>query len=269
MRSGSSQRVERLFNHAGCPATVALLVINVLGFLVNNGMRGASPFQWLVFTTYSWPRYPWTLVTWPLVGAGDPWTLLFAAMWSLSFLGSLERGWGTRTFVLFFTATSALTALSVWIGARLLRLEADLGLLWIALGPPTVAWCTINRRERISVWGVLTVPAAGIGAFTSVLVWYYVGHPILGLFALTGCAAAYWYANSGRYAFRGYAAGGSNRGARPHLRMQNYDPESISSGSRWNPIQQFRSWQERRKLARLWKRSFKDDDPNGNNRPGR
>jgi hypothetical protein len=268
MRGTSPRSVQEFFDRSGCPFTIVLIAINVIVFFVVAGVsHGANPFEWLVFWAPEWPRHFWTAVTWPLYGGGHPINVLFGCMWAFWVCGSLERSWGLRTFAVFFAIVSAIMAVSLWIGNQMLRPEmgvAPLAGLWMGIAAPTVAWCAINSRETICLWGFIRIPAPLLSALTCVVVWYEMGGGAIGLFPLAACAAAYWYATSGRITFRGYAPvsrfgrpGGSNR---PHLRMETFDRESVSSGPRWSPLHVYRAWQEKRKLEQLWKRSFKDQD---------
>jgi hypothetical protein len=176
--------------------------------------------------------------------------------------GSLERSWSTRSFAALFCASTALTALCVLLGGMLLHMPVGLSGLWIALASPTVAWCAINRREEISLYMVLKIPAPFLAVLTMVFVWFEVGPPLLGLFALIPCAVAYWYTTQGRYAFQGYPSSRDRpRQAvgRPALRLHDFEREEpVKRGA--SPTSWFRAWQEKRKLEKLWKRSFGDND---------
>ena len=94
--------IRKFFYGGGCPATMALVAINVMAFFTGAVVQVNNPFRYLVFTTTAWPERFWTLFTWPLVGGGHPIWLLFACAWAYWVCGSLERSWGTRTFLAFF-----------------------------------------------------------------------------------------------------------------------------------------------------------------------
>lgn len=255
-------RIYSSLYRGGCPATLLLILANVISFFVFAILRDSNPLTYLVFLGSAWPRQVWTLVTWPLVAAGHPFTILCACLWAYWVCGSLERSWGTRTFTGFFFATTALMALTTWAGGQWLRGESVLLGLRYAVAAPTVAWCTINRRETILLYGILPLSAVLIGWLTVVVLWYEVGPPLLGLFALSGCAAAYWYAMHGRYLQRGYATG--RKPDKPNLRLHVVDESRTGRDAPVGglpPMRWFRGWQERRKLEKLWKRSgFADLD---------
>src|SRR5438874_5790441 len=206
MYSSPQRRLQDFFFKGYIPVTMTLIAANVISWFSGATLQGRDPFHtWLMFFTPAMPERFWTIVTWPLVGAGHPINVLFACLWAWWACGSLERSWGSRAFAAFFAAVSAITALTLWMGARMLGSGGFLAGLWMGVAAPTVAWCTINRREVVNLYGMIPIPAPFIGWLAVVLVWYEVGPPLLGLFALSGCAAAYWYAMNGRYLYQGYA----------------------------------------------------------------
>jgi hypothetical protein len=259
MYNSRSGNYQRYFARSGCPLTIAIIAAYVLSFFIlSSGGRALA-----ILGFHAMPgdiTSIWTWVTWPLLGADHPFNVLFASLWAFWVCGSLERSWGIRTFAVFFFGTAAITAAGVALGSLLLRQVGLLVGLWSGIAPPTIAWCVVNRRQSICLWALVTVPAWAIAGFTLVLMWYNVGaafgEPVLGLFALLGCLAAYLYAMYGRYAFQGYAANPIFH-RRPKLRVDSFDREPARGGL--SPVRRFRAWQERRKLERLWKRSMGDD----------
>lgn len=269
---GTSQRqVRNFFFGSGAPATITLIAFNVVSFFAGAILQSANPFVWLAFTTTLWPQNFWTLVTWPLMGGGHPITVLFAALWAFWVGGSLERSWGTRTFLTFLGAVSALTAFTVWIGSRLLGVPSGMAGLWLAMAAPTIAWCVINPREVIRLYAVLPIPAKWLAILTMVMLWYEMGPPVLGLFALSGCAAAYWYAQHGRTGYRvqanprGRWGNAPGETGKPPLRFRDFDREPPAARG-LNPLDKLRAWRQRRQLEQLWKRSGFSDDEKDNRR---
>ncbi len=219
---------------AGIPATMTLIAANVITFLASfftGGWARGGPFSWLVFTGDTWPQNFWTLLTWPLVAPIDLIGLLFGGLWAYWIGGSLERSWGTRPFLVFLVAASALTALTLWVGGLLLGAPVRAMGLWLATAAPTVAWCVLNQREVIRLYAVILIPAPLLAWLTVALTWFQIsvqgGNPFLGAFALSGCAAAYWYAKSGRHLYRGYSnaggAPGASRTGSPPLQFRDFD----------------------------------------------
>lgn len=259
---GVSYGARRYFSGAGCPVTLALIAANGISFFVGAIATASNPFRWLIFLGSSWPDNFWTILTWPLVGGGHPFFLLLVCAWAFWVCGSLERSWGTRTFTGFFAAMSALMALSVWIGGRLLGVPVGLAGLHFAVAAPTIAWCVINRRETINLWGILPLPAPLLALLTILLVWYEIGPPFLGLFGLTSCLVAYLYASYGRYAYRGYAPV-DNKIIRlfPRRKRTPPRPRELEEGRGFFLTRWLRARQEQRRLEKLWGSSDLDPPP--------
>ena len=249
------QRVQRSIMETGAPFTVTLLALNIISFFWSGIAPASSPVFWLAFNSLHWMQRPWTLLTWTLAGGGNPFNLLLMCFWAFWVCGSLERSWGLKTFLGFFFGCAALTAISVWIGAQMLGGPFPLlAGLYLAVAAPTVAWCVVNARESIMLYGIFRIPAPVLLALTLVIVWYDLGAQAIGLFGLTGCGAAYLYARYGRAMGRGYAPSRSK--TPPPLRMFDEDRVPARSGlAGW-----FRAKQEQRKLEKLWKNSTKNDD---------
>lgn len=268
------------------PATWALIGANAFTFLLLAAAPGLGIAPWLAFLTPAWPARFWTLLTWPLVGAGNPIGVLFSAGWFYTFAGSLERSWGTRPFVTFLVATSALAAFTFWLGGRLLGFAGGLAGLWIAVGPFMVAWSILNRRETVNLV-ILPIPAPIIGVIGVVMTWYFAGAQLAGLFALSGCAAAYWYAQHGRIVYDAYASGGKNGGgflgnlfanrgrttrtttstSGTTLRFKDFDREPVGPRRGFSLSRWLQERKQRRELDALWKRSNLPDDPDDKNAP--
>jgi membrane associated rhomboid family serine protease len=261
MYNDPRRQIRRVLFQGGCPATIVLIAANVLTWFMHAIFQGANPAKYLLFTSETWPLpYFWTIVTWPLYSAGHPIFVLFALMATYWICGSLERSWGTRAFVGLFLAAAALTAFTTWIGSRILGVPAVVGDLWMAIAPPTVAWCVLNSRERIGLYfGLITVPALWLAVLTAIIVWYSAGHPVLGLFALSGCAAAYWYVTKARFTL----SRGSER-QRVHEAARRFAPErerTSSSGGGFNLARWWKERQERKRLEDIFRRSgFTDED---------
>lgn len=245
------------------PLTYAIIGMNILTFLTGFFLMRAAvnPLEYLVFSDASLPRFPWTLLTWPLVSGLDIFSLVFGALWMFWVSSSLERAWGTRTYAGFLAATSVLTGLSVWLGSLLLKTPFLLLGLWLASAAPTVAWCRINRRETVVMSFFFPVPAPILGWITLAFTWFGVsmnsGHPLLGLFATAGGFAAWWWVDRGREMMRRRPAGGGN------LRFDNFGSETEDGGA-GNPIIRWKRDREKKKrdqkLEEMFKRSGYDGD---------
>lgn len=274
------RRAQNFLFGSGIPVTITLIAANVVTFLVAFFTLGSNPLVFLEFTNRTFPVFFWTVLTWPLVAPVDLIGLLFGGLWAYWIGGSLERSWGTRAFLTFLIATSALTALTLWLGGALLGVPVRAQGLWLAIAAPTIAWCVVNAREVIRFYAIIPVPAPILAWLTVALTWFQVsmgsGSPFVGAFALSGCAAAYWYARSGRYRYQGYPRsggtfgglrmqGGGGRPGDPPLRFRDFDRDPPVARP-MNPLRWLKAWNERRKLEALWKRSNLQDPDERNNR---
>jgi hypothetical protein len=249
------------------PATIALVATNVIAFFFIASTHSVALLTWLGFTDPLWLTRPWTFVTWPLVGMYHPVNLLFGSMWALVVCGSLERSWGTKLFLAFMAAVSALTALTLLIGGRLLDSPAVLSGLLIGVAAPTAAWCAVNRFQKICFWG-FPIPSPLIALFVAILVWFEQGTPLRGLFALSGMAVGWYYGMYGRFLYRGYARNPASPFDRfstkqkPALRMVDIEND-IRPGApmldRYNPMRMYRSWRTRRAVEKLIRRGSGTD----------
>lgn len=211
-------RVGREFLPGDCPLTWAVIGLNLLTFLLD--FAGFPAPLRLGFDTLSFPARPWTALTYPLVGTGPILALLVGAYAFWLFGGSLERAWGGHDYLLFLALASVTSALGLWVGAVLLREGAVLAGLWLPLAAATVAWSAIHPYERLLVYFAIPLEGRWLGILTAVLVFFSFPFP-LGLFALSGCAFARWYARAGRY------------------------------GWLTSPLESFRRWRRRRHLRRI------------------
>lgn len=278
-RDGGPQMrdLRAFFFGGGFPASISLVVVTVLSFFVFAiGQGTVTPLgNALAFDSDTFPMFAWTLVTWPLVNAEFVGTLFSAiALWM--FCGSLERAWGTKTFLTFFFGLAAFTAATYWVGGLLLGRAVGLAGMYFALGAPVVAWCAINRRETVLLY-FFPVPAMLVAAITVVALWYQAGPargvPLLGLFVLPSCALAYWFTTNAKYRFADNGAarlrrvpsvargsrdgGGSTASGSP--RFRDFDRENIAPPSFWrNPLKWWKDRQERKRLERIFRNSGYD-----------
>jgi hypothetical protein len=238
----------------GCPVTFALmgacLLTYVTDFLTRSGL-----WDWTIFFTDKFGARPWTLFTYPLyVSRGtDPISFLLMGFWIWIIGGSLERTWSTRIYALFLLAITILSALFVAIGAAML-LPTGLPLSgpFLPMSAVTVAWGMSNPDAVIYLYMILPVKGKWIAWLDMVMVYYIFGsmHLLLGVFALGGCFAAWWYVRN----MRVYAWSRGWRG-RPIP-----DPEPIKKSwrVRWseiNPFERYARWKRKRDFARLMRNS--------------
>lgn len=272
---GRTEDIRQFFLRGGTPVTLGLIIANVITFFLLASGVGASLVRLLAFSSGEWPRLFWTPVTWPLVGAGDPISLLFSLGWFYTFGSSLERSWGARVYGLFVVAMAVITALGVWIGGLIPGVGgAVIAGLWTLGGVLTVAWALTNRSETINFWG-LPLPPPALILLGCAIVWYDAGARLIGLFALAGCAAAWWYVTQGRsssYLDGGWGSGRRRSAAPPNLRFRDFGSETRETvdGSParrgWSPARWWRERQERRRLEAMFRRSGYTDPEERNRR---
>jgi membrane associated rhomboid family serine protease len=191
-------------------------------------------------------------------------TLAFACMWLFWIGGSLERSWGSGKFLLFFLLMTPASGIGLLVGYAAIHQTAPLlGGLWLPVTSLTVAWATINPYVSILLYGLIPIQARWIAVFEVGVIYfvYYQGHPVLGLFVLAGALSAYLVVKLGVMTGSVYRAPG------PDLRIINggqgkrrpLDDAGITVSL--NPINRFKAWQQRRKLAKLLQKSgFSDRD---------
>jgi membrane associated rhomboid family serine protease len=249
------------------PVTWGLVGMNVLTFFFAFlGMRtglGEILLRSLALTHLS-HLSPWTFLTWPLVAGLDVLGLVLNTYFFVQFGGSLERSWGTKVFGGFVAATTALTGLTLWLGMLLLRAPILESGLWLPMTAIIVAWATINRRETVRLAMILPMPALWAAAIGVVFAFFHVSmagvHPLLGLFALSGCGAAYWYVVQGRNLRT------NKKKSTDNVRFVNFGQELREDKNSKNPFTRAVEEKKRRerdkKLEEMFRRSGYDDDGN-------
>jgi membrane associated rhomboid family serine protease len=248
------------------PVTLTLLGLNVLTFLLAflgmNAHLGESLQKVLALGADSLPLRPWSLLTWPLLGGLDLFTLLFSGFWAFSIGGSLERSWGWKGYLGFLGLCTALTGLTLWLGMRLLGTGMLVSGLWLAFGAPAFAWCQINRSATVLFSFVIPIPAPVLGWILLAMTFFGVsmmgGNPLLGLFALPAFGLAYYRVHGGKPSLTLAKRGGESRG-----RFTNFEPEGTKTPD-WNPLAKLAEERKRKerdkKLAEMFKRSGYDDE---------
>lgn len=230
-----------------CPITWFVIGANAVTFVVAF-IGGGSLWEPFVFHASGLLEAPWSILTYPLIGAGGIlWVLLGGyVMWL--FGGSLERAWGAVDYARFIGLVTAVTALGVWLGATLLQRPASLAGLGMPLAAATVAWAAVNPSERLLLYFVLPIEARWLGIGVVVLVFFSFSFP-LGIFALAGCATAWMYVRTGRYLL---SAGPARRRARLTGWSERRGPLT--------PFALYRRWRLKRQFTRLMRGQAERDD---------
>ena len=246
--------LRRSFLSGSTPATFTIVGLCVVCWLWMSIAPNVAVAHAIGFDSGWWPLpYFWTLFTWPFLEEASPFFILLWLLWFFNVGSSLERSWGTRRYVGFFLATNALTAFSLFTGHLLLHLPVEASGIFFGSATVTVAWCLLNRRETICFGMILPIPAIWIAYLTMAMVWWY-DRPLLGLFALAGCAAAWWYVQKDRAS--------SLAPANYKFRLSDLSPPRKPESDRrggfsWSRYKKDR--EERRRLEAMFRRSGFDD----------
>lgn len=224
----------------GCPVTWGLIGANALTFVVAF-VGGGWLWVPLIFHPDAVLARPWTVLTYPLMASGGILWLLLGSYMLWLFGGSLERGWGDRDYLVFLGLVSVATAAAIWLGAGVTGIAPTLAGPWMILASAVLAWSLINPRERLLLYFVLPIEARWLAVGSAILVFFSFPFP-LGLFALGGLGAAWWYVRRGRYAT--LRRGRERPGARFTL----------------NPIALYRRWRLKRQFTRLMRDASPEDE---------
>ena len=186
-------RLRYWWSEGDYPLTKWLIVLNIVTLI------GSAFFPVAQFLAFSAPNswiFPWTALTYPLYSS-DPIGLLFYGLW-LWFVGSsLERSWSTRFFAIYFALLSVITAVGLTVCSFIINSQIPVS-NWMPIAALTVAWCMLNPDLEIRLYGIIPILAKylAVGQCLIILFTYGRQHPLAGLFALSGCAASYWWVRS-------------------------------------------------------------------------
>ena len=238
------------------PIVKLLIVSNVGTFVVVALFKVGAIAHYLTFSSFSVLSMPWSLVTYPLVGAScSPIHLLFAGYWMWVAGGSLERSWGSRTFGRYFVAMCVISALGLLVGGKIVGVPIHAAGLWLVLAGITVAFAMLNPEQQILFLFVIPLKLKYLAMLSAafVLISYGQVNPVLGVFALSGLGFSYWYVRAGRqYGFS--ARGTQSRGEVVRV----YKKRGLLG--RLNPLHRMRERRERDELKKLFDRSGAEDD---------
>ncbi len=183
-------RVRYWWVEGSYPLTKVIILVNVLTLIVGAFVPIA---RYLVFAApYSW-RMPWTALTYPLYSS-DPIGLLFYGLF-LWFIGSsLERSWGTRFFAIYFFLMGVITAVGLTLCSFIIKTPLPVSNT-MPLAALFIAWCMLNPDLEVRWMGLIPILAKwmAVGEVLFILFSYGRIHPLAGVFALSGCAASYWW----------------------------------------------------------------------------
>jgi membrane associated rhomboid family serine protease len=230
----------------GIPAVKLIILANVLTlFLIIS--RVGTIKNYLSFYTPSLFLTPWTIFTYPLLAAGDVISLLFAGYWLWVAGGALERSWGTRSFSIYFFLMSAVTAIGFYLGTLITGQPMVLAGLWLPLAGATIAFAMRNPEETILFFFVIPLKLKYLALIDIVFVFAAYGSmsPVMGIFALLGCAFSYLYVKRIREGFR--------HGNMPGGHIIYVDPDRQRQGA--GLLKQYRDYKENKRLRDFLGRS--------------
>jgi membrane associated rhomboid family serine protease len=227
-------RLKRFIYRDFDPVTKSLLVLAGLEFLLSLLLSGIFFFnlnQWLILHPGTVFRFPWTLITYPLVDV-SPLSLLFAILWLWFIGGSLERTWGSRKYGHFLMIATFVTGLLMAGLGVLFQIPAPLFGLWLPLVGVTWAWADLNPYQEMLFWGVIPLKAkwlAWINAIFIFLTYLQYSRNLLfnclfGLASLSGIAVAYFFKGGISYggggsSSRSYRDAAARRARRSRFRV--------------------------------------------------
>lgn len=259
----TSEKLVHWLTHDGIPATKLIIVVNVFTFLLAWMGYGDHLEAYLGFHFVTTLRAPWTLFTYPLLGMIGPIGLLFGGYWLWIAGGSLERTWGTQAFVKFFFVISAISALGLYLGCLVTGQFVQAVGLWLPLAAVTVAFAMLNPEQTILFMFIIPLKLKYLALLSAGLVFLSYGavgqgstplatRLIMGAFALSGCAASYWYARHGTRLDFGRPRQPSRDNV---IRIQPRGAQRRTGLLAW-----YKEYRDRKRLKDLFDRSNYDDE---------
>jgi len=236
------------------PVTKLLIVSNVVTFIAILLFKLGVILNLLGFVAALALIKPWSFVTYPLVGILDPIGLLFSAYWLWVAGGSLERTWGSTKFAIYYILMAGISALGLFAGALLIHAGGVTANPWLPLAGATVAFAMMNPEQQILFFFVIPMKLKYLALIDAalVLITYGMTSPILGVFALAGCAFSYWYIRPGALAWL------TERNARDDRVVRVHPRRSIMQSL--NPFNKMKEKRERDRLRKLFEQSGMDDN---------
>jgi len=154
----------------------------------------------------------------------------------------------------YFFIMSAISALGLYLGGVLIGTDVYLANIWLPLAGVTIAFAMSNPEQQILLFLVIPMKLKYLALLdvAFVFIGYAQSHLILGIFALCGCAATYWYVRSGGQILGLGAVGRRNYGKVLRIHVHERGDKPWKS---WNPIRWYRERRRRKQIEDLFKRS--------------
>jgi membrane associated rhomboid family serine protease len=235
---------------SGFPLTIAIIAFNFLTMALTAFRVPVAPY--LALSIPDTLMRPWTLWSYPLVSL-DVIGMLFYGIWLFFVGGSLERGWGTRFYGIFFALMTVISALGLIAGSFLLHVPVVVN-NWLPIAALTLAWCLLNPNEEVRFYFFIPIQAKWLALLEVVIIFfsYANAHPLMGIFALSGCGAAFaWvrhrpWRELGKYTVRNKPRSRIVKpGARPH--------DDRFTWRDLNPLERIARARRRKQFERLMK----------------
>jgi membrane associated rhomboid family serine protease len=220
--------------------------------------------EWLGFRagdgSLDWLLKPWTWLTYPLLTL-SPISLIFGGYFFYMIGGVLERSWGSRNFAVLAAAFTVICSLAMVPAAYLFHVPVSLIGSMLPVASLFIAWAAMDPDQELRIYGVLPVRIKWLAIADVLIIYFTFGFsygavgPIVGLFALAGPAAAWYYVRKMPRLNIGFRAPSPRR--EPLLRDEPRGRERENVNRGFNPL---RKRQEQQEIERLRKLLGDDDD---------
>lgn len=193
--------IKRFLYKEYIPVTKSILLLSGIIFILSFIYRPLTGLLLLSPVRVVW--LPWTLLTYPLVNFGFI-SLVFAALWLWFVGGSLERSWGSFTYLVFLLLVTLATGLLMaLVGGAFLGGGFAIYGLWLPLVGLTWAWASLHPDWEVMFWGLIPIKAKFL-AWIMVGGTFYdyfrrTGNLFLGLAAVSGIAVVYLFSGGGPF----------------------------------------------------------------------
>jgi signal transduction histidine kinase len=236
----------------GAPATVALVVLLVLSFLVAWTFRGTL----FLALGPDAPIRPWSFLTFPFADSGDGrqlfWFLILLFwMWWVS--SAMEMDVGAPKLIGFWVLMTALFGISIWVGMVIMNVQTVVFGPGLPVSALTVAWGTRHQNDVIRLWMVIPIQGKWLAILSVLLVFfsYGTGAPLMGAFAVAPLILSYLYAANRLVV----PYGRTYRPTKPTKASERHDQKYFDEVRK---REQERA--ERERLRKLFEGSIRDED---------
>ena len=202
-------RIKRFIYRDFIPITKSTVVLSFIVLVLTSLVPRLQ--QYFVLAPLNAPRFPWTLITYPLV---NPYiiNLIFAGLWLWFIGGTLERSWGSKIYLRFLLLIVLVTGLSMTL-ASLVTGNSAIWIygLWLPLVGITWAWADLSPNQEVLIWGIIPVKARWIAWIQAAITFFSFQQYglLVGLMSLVGIAVFYLFKGKGPFSpWRRYYSSG-------------------------------------------------------------